>query len=428
MHSKIIKYLFVLYIAVSLFVYIFYIPPFDKPDENLHFLRAVSVSQGNFICKTDKKTNQIINLIPKSIHEFVEKNSRKLSNKKPSLKTVQNIVYQDKFNEVHSCVLPFFYYLVTGANMALFRVMNFSPEIIFYSGRLINSLVMLLIVIFSLRGLPRSFQLISLYVFSWPMVLYQISSYSKDAYFIALGLYLFNRLLYIIYHKFLDNFELFAFIISLIFFILARPPYILFILFLFMILTVHSKQTQNSFNKFLVFGTILTVVFSLWFLITNKVYITPYNTNYSLSYYEQINPKLQFEYVVSHPGNYLLTFFRTISVFFAFYIKSSLGIFGSLNKPLPNFIYVVFLLIGAIIIFIIKKDRQINTFAYLKNQLLIVIISTIAILFSAMYLYGSPIGAPLIYGIQGRYLINLVPPAILLVAIFTSGVKKNRKS
>jgi len=248
------------------------------------------------------------------------------------------------------------------------------------------------------------------------MVLYQISSYSKDAYFIALGLYLFNRFIFIIYHKKLNNLELILFIISLIFFILARPPYIFFGILLLVILKVRTNQNLRYFNKILFLGTTLAVFLSLWFLLVNKVYITPFNTNHSLAYYAQINPQLQFIYVLTHPINYLLTFLRSLASFSVFYLKSCIGIFGYLSQPLPNYVYIFFLLIGAVIIFVVRKDRKISFFNHLKNPLIAIIILTVGVLFSAMYLYSSPVGAPLIYGIQGRYLINLVPLIILLLA------------
>ena len=415
MFFKIIRYLFWAYLVISLFIYIFYIPPFEKPDENLHFLRAVSVSQGNFICKTDKY-NKIINQIPISIYQYVGKNSKNINPGKSPFFVDKENINQDMIQEVHSCVLPFFYYLATGASMAMLRVWHFSPEIIFYSGRLINAVIVLLIVFLSLKGLPLTYQLISLYVFSWPMVLYQISSYSKDAYFIALGLYLFNRFIFIIYHKKLNNLELILFIISLIFFILARPPYIFFGILLLVILKVRTNQNLRYFNKILFLGTTLAVFLSLWFLLVNKVYITPFNTNHSLAYYAQINPQLQFIYVLTHPINYLLTFLRSLASFSVFYLKSCIGIFGYLSQPLPNYVYIFFLLIGAVIIFVVRKDRKISFFNHLKNPLIAIIILTVGVLFSAMYLYSSPVGAPLIYGIQGRYLINLVPLIILLLA------------
>lgn len=415
MLSKIFKYIFFIYIAVSLFVYIFYIPPFDKPDENLHFLRTVSVSKGNFICQTDKD-NMIINQIPTSTYKYVEKNSRKLNPGKPAFIDIKN-TNKDTITEVHSCVLPFFYYLATGVSMAILQFFHLPIEAIFYSGRFINSLIMLLIVFLSLRGLPSVYQLISLYVFSWPMVLYQISSYSKDAYFIALGLYLFNRLIYIIYHSKLNNLELITFIISLIFFILARPPYIFFGILLLIILKIRSDNNLKNLKIILFFGTILFILLSLWFLLINKVYVTPYNTNFSLLYHKQINPQLQFLYVLTHPINYLMTLLNTLVSFFVFYLKGAIGIFGHLNQPLPNYIYILFLFLGVVLIFVLRKDRKIDFFHHLRNPLILIIILTVLILFSAMYLYGSPIGAPLINGIQGRYLINLAPLLILLAAI-----------
>ena len=45
------------------------IAPFDKPDEDLHFFKAVAVSQGNLICPL--KNNTPVNWIPNKYYLFV---------------------------------------------------------------------------------------------------------------------------------------------------------------------------------------------------------------------------------------------------------------------------------------------------------------------------------------------------------------------
>lgn len=413
---KISKYLFITYLLVSLFVYIFYIPPFEKPDENLHFLRAVSVGQGNFVCKTDKD-GQIENLIPSSIYQYVEKHLDS-----PAVK-----VTSDKINEIRSCVLPFLYYLATGASVSLFKVINFSPEIIFYSGRLVNSIIASFIVFLSLRGLPTVYQLISLYVYSLPMVLYQVSSYSKDAYFISLGLYIFNRFLYFVINKKIITKDLIAYMIALILFILTRPSYIFFTLLSIIFYTIKPKEILKKHAIGIVLITIVTIFTVFSFFILNKVYITPNNTNFNLSYYDQIDPMLQFKYNIFHPFNFLLTLWQTILTFFLFYVKSSIGIFGWLDIPLPNVVYEFFIIVGFILLPILSRDKQIYLFYKWRNLLISIVVLTVLSLFSTMYLYSSPVGSPLIYGLQGRYFINLMPPIILLLAVIFSKIKKTIK-
>ena len=158
------------------------ISPFDKPDENLHFYKAFAVSQGNFICGV--KNGRAINQVPRSIHDFVEA---------PNEKEVENSRFLT-INEQNSCVLPFIYYLLPGLTIAILWMMHAPILSIFFAGRLINVCVALFILFLSLRRLPIKLQLPSLFVYALPMTLFQISSYSKDAYHIALGVFLVNKL------------------------------------------------------------------------------------------------------------------------------------------------------------------------------------------------------------------------------------------
>lgn len=414
MLSKIIKYIFFVYVAISLVVYIFYVPPFDKPDEHVHFLRAVSVARGNFICKVDKN-NQTINFIPSSIYQFVEKN----------LEIRLGKIDEDKFqdsedmgliNEVQSCVLPFFYYLITAIPILILTYLKLPLTIIFYSGRMINTIVSIAIIFYSLKGLPNNFRLISLYVLSWPMVLYQITSYSKDAYFLSLGLYIFNRFVYFVINKKIINRELILFLMALIFFVLTRPSYIFFTLFLIVFYSIRSQKISYLPKMMIGSGTIIVIFLAIFYLIFNKVYITPNNTNFALSYYAQIDPLLQLKFNLSHPIIFLQTLVNTIDHYFLFYVKSAIGIFGWLDKPLPNIVYGLFILIGGYLVWLIRRDKQTKLFNPWKGLLIGIIVLTVLTLFSTMYLYSSPVASPLIYGIQGRYFINLAP--LLIIFLF----------
>lgn len=54
--KKIECFLFGVILLLGL-VFTFAIPPFQKPDENVHFLRAVALSDGQFFCSSDENGN-----------------------------------------------------------------------------------------------------------------------------------------------------------------------------------------------------------------------------------------------------------------------------------------------------------------------------------------------------------------------------------
>ena len=408
---KNIRIIFAVYIVLSLFIYTFRIPPFEKPDEDLHFLRTVSVSRGNLLCKVDSNRRSV-NLIPSAILDYVNGNDAPASGK-------GNYV-----NEIHSCVLPFFYYLAPAAPVSTLMNLDFPMDIVFYAGRSVNVIMALLILFVSLKNLPIAYQLVSLYVFSWPMVLYQVSSYSKDSYFIVLGLYIFNRFMKAVISKTVGRAELVGFIAATIFFILARPQYAWFVCLLPITLHLHAPKKTKILNYAVITATVLTILFSLFALISQKVYLTPDNTNYALSFYAEINPGLQLEHVITHPLSFATTLVSTTVGFFNFYIKSSIGIFGALDQPLPNYIYFFYIVVGALLVKVLSHEKHIDLFAKWRYALLLITSSTMFLLFFAMYLYGSPVGSPLIFGVQGRYFVNLVPLMIILVAQLIQVIRK----
>ncbi|MBB6262632.1 putative membrane protein [Paenochrobactrum gallinarii] len=104
---------------------------------------------------------------------------------------------------------------------------------------------------------------------------------------------------------------------------------------------------------------------------------------------------------------------ETIATRSTFYIESAVGIFGWLDTPMPKWYYLA--MIAAISIATIAHIFEIKTNDKpLQLSLFSSCVIYSAAVFASLYLYYTPVGAPAVYGVQGRYL--LVSAIILSVA------------
>ncbi len=419
--------LLVLGIVFFSFFLTFFIQPFDKPDEATHFYKAISVSRGNFICQV--KNNQPTNYIPVQVIEYVQKYSHS-ENIPINSTSVIHMNNESLVSETKSCVLPFFYYLLPAIIISLLLQLHTPMAVVFFIGRLVNVVFALSLLFISLKGISARLQFISLYVFALPMTLFQISSYSKDVYHLAFGVFLINRLIFFISEKKHQIGEVVLFLASMIAFVLTRPQYFWFMLLILLIPFTSPKKNQVgklALRKFLI--TVVAVVIGgaiLGFLVHQDVYLSPYNADKSLSYYQLINPQKQLQFVVAHLGKFVGTIVDSFVEFAAFYLKGAIGIFGALDKPLPNFIYLFYLFYGLIVTRIVVASEKMRQLASGLLVFLLVFFLTIINLFLAMYLYGSPVGARLVYGIQGRYFLLLIPLIMMITAIMISHIRELR--
>jgi len=401
-----VRFMALVFIVCGALFLALWISPFDKPDENLHFYKAFAVSQGHFICPVEN--GHVVNPIPSSVHDFVE-----APNKVPETKSVLT----PTINEQNSCVLPFIYYLLPGLTIFVLWSMHVPITIIFFAGRLTNVCFALLILFISLKRLPIKLQLPSFFIYTLPMTLFQISSYSKDVYHIALGIFLLNKLFLFLSEKKLSDWDIGSFIFALILFILTRPQYGWFVLLLFLLPLTKSKK-HHLYLMLLSFSVVVGV---LLFLIHHDVYLSPFNENQSLVFHALINPQKQLLFIAKNPLSFLLTIFHSLTGFALFYVKSAIGIFGSLNEPLPNFVYAIYIFFGIVVSGILGFSKEISVFTRACGMFFLITVLSMLTLFLAMYLYGSPVGSDVVYALQGRYFILLIPLVMILVA---SGIAK----
>jgi uncharacterized membrane protein len=394
-----------------------FIAPFDKPDEDLHFFKALAVSRGNLICKLENNTP--INWIPLKYYQYVNSLNQRGDY------FAQSVTLSDEkgVNEITSCVLPFIYYLIPGVVIAILDKFTVDINIIFFSGRIINFLIAFTIFVFSLKNLPPKFKYISLLVFILPMNLFQLSSYSKDVYHLTFGLFLFNESLkFVIYQK--ENLtKNIIFIFVLLLFILSRPQYFPFSLLALLLPFKKQRKINLALKKQLLFFLLLvqTTIITLWYLFNNQIYLSPHNQVISIPYSQEINPQLQLLTMIQKPWLLPKVIASAFYHYSGFYLQSLIGVFGWVDQNLPHIIYLIYYFLILMIIYLCSQLFNKHAKYADKFTLWVIFIyaaiaglSTISI-FGAMYLYATPVDNFIVYGVQGRYFLMIFPPLMLVL-------------
>ena len=122
--------------------------------------------------------------------------------------------------------------------------------------------------------------------------------------------------------------------------------------------------------------------------------------------------------MLSHPLEYLKTFFNTLSISRNFYFSSTVGMFGLLDTRIFSvFTYLYLFFLVAVGISEISLDRVVVKW-YDRVVILLATGASFFGIFLAMYINWTPlvygVGAEVIEGVQGRYFLPLFPAFFLI--------------
>src|SRR5947209_11330438 len=194
-----------IYLAVSLPVAIylcFLIPPMQVRDEGRQFLRACQIADGGIISQIEASSGQAGGMLPVAESEFVRDkmgpffllNEDRLATIRARLEALdRSSENQAPFREKGFAVFPgaTIYppalYLPQIAAIRIAQLVSGKVYVWFYSARVLNALVAILLVFAALR-MAKTHQWLLLIPAVLPMSLDQISSLSSDALIIGLSI------------------------------------------------------------------------------------------------------------------------------------------------------------------------------------------------------------------------------------------------
>lgn len=408
--------LYFLYIFLTGLVFVFLVPPFQKPDEENHFYRAVSLSSGQFFCNKDENSSYFKipekyfllsrNLNSSEIHfdynkKFLYKNLYVNSRDENS---VDKIMRWEKY-----CNLPFTTYIIFVPSVLVGNILG-SSLISFYLCRLVLAIIFIFSIVWSYRRLANTrFRWVVVFYSLIPIVVQQVTSIGYDYVQLSIAPILF-ALIVAINKKDGNKKDFIIFCLLMFILQIAKPGYYLFSLVYFLIpRNLVAKDIKSYLVKTSIYLMLCFIPGIAFARLYSGAFVTP----------SLFNPSLQLDFLRDPLFTYTL-FINTFNKYSDFYFKSSIGLLGWLDYGLPYYFYLLPLVVFGLLSGYLYKDsffkNTINKFFILGLS----IFSTILFIFLTVYLSWNSIGSREIVGIQGRYFVMFIP---FLILFFSSAIR-----
>lgn len=384
--------LMIIYIVLITLVF----PPLFEPDSAYHFDRAYTVSQNNIVdfiksntlkretypsnlkCLNYGNDNTVINEVTDTNKIKKCFDSKKLIKKKITKLTVDNKIA----------------FAFSGLGIKIAMLFTNSPMIIFYMGRLFNSIVSFLIILFALKVAPKHKRIL-LSIVMIPVFLQQMCSYSYDSFLNSLCILVIAYLI-----KFFNDDskirkrDLIIYLISIVCIFITKLPYVLVgapILFV-----SKEKFGSKKISK-LLYLFIMATLIGLAFIIprlgeTMAIVDTSGSDGRGMPLSSLFNIKYTIKLI-----------YYTFSYNFKFYLETFIGGLAWLNGTYINKLFIYFYLL--FVCFGVASEKQSMHIKKVHKILMILInIALIGGIFLAMYLAWTTPDSKAVEGVQGRYL------------------------
>jgi uncharacterized membrane protein len=392
-------------------------PPAQSNDEDRHFYLAYSRSVGDImpVQNGDKVGFWLPENLFNIIASFQSINYPAIKISRQKLKEFDTIsLNPDKkiFYEHPNYSNNPIPYIPSAIGIIIGKSINDNPIALNYSAR-IGGLIFYLICIFiSIRAIPVhkiTFMLISLS----PMTLFQACSVTYDTMCLSLSFLLIAIAInYTLNTKKLDKKSIIIFLIIAVFHRFAKDGYFLIP---FVILMIPKSKFESSK---LYYFTILVLIVLIqlpqytwsWYVESKHFFgVHPFQSDFLF------NADLNAKYQLSHPFDLIYNIFMNIIKQGKVWLWGIFARFGYSysvpNKPL--------ILLHAVILFtfaLYDSDKKLTFTKYQRLILAAISLASFLLIMAGFYLVVSPVGANLLFGLQGRYFLPPFPLVLLILA------------
>ena len=394
-------------------------PPFLYPDENAHFYRTLGIIDGQIVVqKPDEEHSG--SFLPKSVHELEKATKfydfltdRDCLKEKISFKDISEASSYTKngekifINHINTALYSPVAYMPQVTGMKFMEMFTPSLLYIMFGGKIFNFLFYLILGFFAIRSLPF-LKWVGVLILLAPINLSLAGSLSTDPVLLSSSMLFFAKILqYSVGDDSKIGWKQVVLLAVLAFIIGQVKQNFLIVFFVFLI---PKKKFCGGYFVKMATVVVPSVVLSLvWGKIASSV-LVPGNG---------AKPVEQAVYILSHPIEYLQTFFRTSRIFSKM-LREMVGVLGWLNIRLDWWAYGLYYIFFVLnVFFSIDVDDKGREMFSLKQKLIILSLSLLIIFVVStnMYIVWSHVGADLIDGIQGRYFASVLLPAAAFFSI-----------
>ncbi|MFP4368677.1 MAG: DUF2142 domain-containing protein [Candidatus Kapaibacterium sp.] len=429
-------------------------PPFHSADEERHFYDAYALADGQFIFSNieGKKGKFLPKRLVESasslwqfpFHAGHKMNDQMLEEElnKP-LNPDEKVLYR-KYNYKRNPI-P---YLPHAIGILAGKLIRENTVFILWAGRIAGLIFYLALMYYAIRLMPIAKSLLFLYGLT-PIVLFQGASVNYDMMNNALGFLMLAMALDYTYREGqLDLKKIAAFVIIALVHAFTKNGYFL-IPFVFLII---PRNKLGPVWKMLVIAALLAFVYFaadlIWDSAVKKQLKNP-EKNEQISDKKEareslkagskddnrkgktnefwlqqrdfyFNPKMNIERAKEDPFKYGELLFRNIMYFKNEWTHGIVGRFGHSYLQFPDFIVIFHILILISAAFLDSNpEKPLN----IRQKAIIggIGVLTGLMIIGGVFLMASPVGAHMIFGFQGRYLIPVVP--MILILAYSSGFR-----
>lgn len=408
------------YLAVAVPVAValcFMTPPMQSPDEGRHFWRACQIAEGRVLSEIDPSTHAAGGRLPAAASDFVRDTMTPEYLRRQDLLPgvgerlraldraahAQTPLSQTRFvsfpgTTVYSPIS----YLPQSAAVRAARLFSDKVYVWFYSARLLNATTAVLLIFFALRAAP-AYQFALIVPAILPVSLYQISTASTDAGVIAVSV------LFVAFCvRFVNSDGALirsALVACLAFLTITKPVWLPFAILL---LAAHKRLGWRRSVAFCSAAAMIAASgYAAW------SYLARQFIPLAGAGVPQRDPSAQVHLLASHAAMFISILMHTLKAHGRRLIVEMVGLLGWNELPLPPWSYkLAYAFVCGLAVVIVANGKRNDPRRFLLGGVAAAAVA--AGVFLASFVLWTPVGAPTIWGIQGRYFV----PVLAVLAFF----------
>jgi uncharacterized membrane protein len=392
------------------------VPPFQVADEPAHLFRAYQVSDGRLIA--ERKDNVPGGWLPTSLVKTRSVwDDRIPFRSKEKVKGDQfprsfNIPldreqrsYVDFMSSAYSPV-P---YLPQVIGISIGKLFNLSPIWLLYLGRLTNLLVTICITVLAIKTIP-GYKWVFFLLALTPMAVNQRSSLSADALVNSVAFLIIATIVHYacnLEKPQIPPRDIGLIAVSAVVLALSKQVYFLLPFLCFMIPQSKFGTPQRYWRSCLLIVSLSVISWVAWSLTMKNLVGVPVNPQIDASVERQT------QFLLANPLELISIAWNSLQAVEPV-LREFIGVLGWLDTRLPTIITISYQHI-LVLVALVSSQADFVISAARKRLIFLVFMGTVFLVYLSQYIIWAPVGATVVDGVQGRYLIPVAPLFFLLL-------------
>ena len=384
-------------------------PPFMVPDEQTHLFRAYQIAEGDLIA--DNNNGRAGGVLPRSIGSADSAfwQLRFDSDRKLDPKTILDALHEPlesgdrKFIDFNNtAVFSPLLYLPQALAIAVAIPLELSPIGMMYLGRLANLLFVVVLIFLAIRVAPV-FKRVILLIALMPMSIFLMASLSADGMTIAISL-LFTALV-LRSTITVDGVDQWLLLCAAAMG-LCKPTYMVITILAFIIPPAKTGMSPRKWLQAALIPATSLAAAGGWAILIRDVYAP-------IHWVDNVNPAAQAAYIMDIPLRYITDVFLYYSASWYGGVETMIGRLGWLDTYLPGWFWTTYAVL--LVLFALSDgDSNFRLSVWQRVISLGTVIVGIVSVTTAVYICCNPLRGDVVQGIQGRYFIPFLLPALLV--------------